>query len=225
MSTAIFDLDGTLVDTAIDLMIAGNYTFEELGWNVRLTKNFKDGVVIGGGRSMIRYGFSAEGISFTEERVDNLYPILLKNYNRTIDQNSHLYDGIVPVLKNLQKAGWNIGVCTNKPELQANDLLTKLGIRSYFKSFIGSDTVGVAKPHPKPLLAAIEVAGGIPSQSVLVGDTKTDRHTATAAGVKCLLVNYGHGALVYDLKTLSPDGLVDKTDEIPVALESLLKAS
>ena len=103
MSTAIFDLDGTLVDTAIDLMIAGNYTFEELGWNVRLTKNFKDGVVIGGGRSMIRYGFSAEGISFTEERVDNLYPILLKNYNRTIDQNSHLYDGIVPVLKNLQK--------------------------------------------------------------------------------------------------------------------------
>ena len=225
MRTAIFDLDGTLVDTAIDLMIAGNYTFEELGWTVRLTTDFKDGIVIGGGRSMIRYGFIAEGISYTEKEVDNLYPVLIKNYNRTIDQNSCLYDGIVTVLNDLNRAGWNIGVCTNKPELQANSLLTKLGIRSYFKSFIGSDTVGVAKPNSKPLLAAIELAGGTPRQSVLVGDTKTDRDTATAAGVQCLLVNYGHGALVYDLKTLSPDGLVDKTDEIPEALESLLKAS
>ena len=66
MRTAIFDLDGTLVDTAIDLMIAGNYTFQELGWKVRLTTDFKDGIVIGGGRSMIRYGFLAEGISYTE---------------------------------------------------------------------------------------------------------------------------------------------------------------
>ena len=138
MRTAIFDLDGTLVDTAIDLMIAGNYTFEELGWAVRLTTDFKDGIVIGGGRSMIRHGFLAEGLSYTEEEVDNLYPVLLKNYNRTIDQNSYLYDGIIAVLKNLNKAGWNIGVCTNKPEFQANSLLEKLGIRSYFKSFIGS---------------------------------------------------------------------------------------
>jgi phosphoglycolate phosphatase len=174
---------------------------------------------------MIRYGFRTERLSYTEEEVDNLYPALLRNYNRTIDQNSHLYDGIVTVLENLNTAGWNIGVCTNKPELQANSLLKKLGIRSYFKSFIGSDTVGAAKPNSKPLLAAIELAGGIPSESVLVGDTKTDRDTATAAGVKCLLVNYGHGALVYDLKTLNPEGIVNKAHEIPEALASLLKSS
>ena len=225
MRTAIFDLDGTLVDTAIDLMIAGNYTFKELGWAVRLKPEFKDGIVIGGGRSMIRHGFLSEGLSFDEEDVDKLYPVLLKNYNRTIDKNSYLYDGIVTVLKNLKKDGWNLGVCTNKPERQANSLLKTLGVRQYFKSFIGSDTVGAAKPSSKPLLAAIELAGGDPRKSVLVGDTKTDRDTAKATAVKCLLVNYGHGALVYDLDSLTPDGIVNNPLEIPEALENLLKNS
>ena len=224
MLTAIFDLDGTLVDTAVDLMIAGNHTFEELGWKVRLKPDFSDGIAIGGGRAMIRHGFSSEGLAFTETDVARIYPILLKHYDQTIDKNSFLYDGILSVLKRLKHGGWALGVCTNKPEFQANLLLTILGIRSYFDSFIGSDTIGIAKPSPKPLFAAIERAGGERSLSVLVGDTKTDCDTAKAANVKSLLVNYGHGALTQDLRTLNPDALVDSADEIPEMLEKLLKS-
>ena len=224
MRTAIFDLDGTLVDTAVDLMIAGNSTFEELGWAVRLKPDFSDGIAIGGGRAMIRHGFSSEGIAFTEEDVARIYPILLKHYDKTIDKNSVLYDGISRVLKELKRDGWALGVCTNKPEAQANLLLTILGIRSYFDSFIGADTIGVAKPSPKPLFAAIERAGGEKQLSVLIGDTKTDSDTAKAANVKLILVNYGHGAFTQDLRTLNPDGLVNRPDEIRAMLEKLLKA-
>ena len=102
-------------------------------------------------------------------------------------------------------------------------MLSILGVRSYFQSFIGADTVGVAKPNPKPLFAAIELAGGEKSSSVLIGDTKTDCGTAKAANVKSLLVNYGHGALTQDLRTLNPDALVDTANEIPEMLEKLLK--
>ena len=223
MFTAIFDLDGTLVDTAVDLMTAGNHTYEELGWKVRLKPDFSDGIAIGGSRSMIRYGLTSEGIAFTEEDVDRIYPILLKHYDKTIDKNSFLYDGIVEVLERLKQDGWALGVCTNKPEFQANVLLSILGVRSYFQSFIGADTIGIAKPSPKPLFAAIERAGGDKRLSVLVGDTRTDCDTAKAANVKSLLVNYGHGALTQDLRTLEPDALVDTVDEIPEILEKLLK--
>ena len=225
MYTAIFDLDGTLVDTAIDLMNAGNSMYEELGWSVRLEPDFSDGIAIGGGRSMIRHGFSCEGIPFTEEDVAHIYPILLKHYDSTIDKNSFLYEGMEAVLRKLKMAGWALGVCTNKPELQANLLLTILGVRSYFDSFIGSDTIGIAKPSPKPLFAAIERAGGKKNSSVLIGDTKTDCDTAKAAKVKSLLVNYGHGALTQDLRTLNPDGLVNTVAEIPKMVEDLLKGS
>ena len=224
MRTAIFDLDGTLVDTAVDLMIAGNRTFEELGWKIRLKPEFSDGIAIGGGRSMIRYGFSSEGISYTEEDVTRIYPKLLGHYDKTLDKNSFLYDGIKNVLKRLKSEGWALGVCTNKPELQANTLLTKLEIRSYFDSFVGSDTIGVAKPRPEPLYAAIDRAGGEKSLSVLIGDTKTDRDTAKAAKVKSVLVNYGHGALTQDLRILNSDGLVNNAEEIPEMLEKVLKA-
>ena len=223
MFTAIFDLDGTLVDTMQDLRIAGNLTYQELGWKVRLNSDFHNGIAISGGRSMIRHGFQSEGLEFTDADVDKLYPTLLKNYNDTIDKNSFLYDGILDVLITLRQLGWGVGLCTNKPELQANVLLEKLGVRSYFKSFIGADTVGVAKPNPKPLISAIHGAGGTLEKSVLVGDTKTDRDTALAAGVKCLLVGYGHGALVYDLADLKPEALVNEPHELPEALETLLR--
>lgn len=223
MRTAIFDLDGTLVDTALDLLHAGNFTYEELGWSVRLKPDFSDGIAIGGGRSMIRYGLMSEGITFTEADVSRIYPVLLKNYERTIDKNSYVYDGIVAVLDKLKGSGWRLGVCTNKPEAPANLLLSILGIRDYFDSFIGSDTVGVAKPNPEPLFAAITRAGGNKKAAVLIGDTKTDRDTAKAANVKSLLVNYGHGALTQDLQILNPDGIVNNASEIPEFLEMMVK--
>ena len=103
MLTVIFDLDGTLVDSSVDLMIAGNITFEQLGWKARLSNDFSDGVVIGGGRSMIRHGFSLEGIDFTEVDVERIYPILISNYDQTIDKNTVPYEGVLETLKSIVK--------------------------------------------------------------------------------------------------------------------------
>ena len=223
MLTVIFDLDGTLVDSSVDLMIAGNITFEQLGWKARLSNDFSDGVVIGGGRSMIRHGFSLEGIDFTEVDVDRIYPILISNYDQTIDKNTVPYEWVLETLKSLKMLGWKVGICTNKPALQADVLLKKLGLRSFFKSLVGAGTVDVTKPNPKPLITAIELLGGSIDKAILIGDTKTDRDTALAAGVKCLLVNYGHGAMVYDLEPLKPDAIIDSAKEIPHCIERLFR--
>ena len=221
MSTVIFDLDGTLVDTAKDLMIAGNSTFEQLNWKIRLREGVDEGIAIQGGRAMINYGLSSESLSADIEFMASTYQMLLSHYDLTIDANSYVYDGIAQCLNRLELAGWNIGLCTNKPQNQANELLLRMKIRHFFKSFIGADTVGVAKPNPKPLLTSIAEAGGKPDDSVLVGDTKTDRDTALAAGVKSILVRYGHGALIHDLDELQPDCLVSTPDELFDSLERL----
>ncbi|MEE2774585.1 MAG: HAD-IA family hydrolase [Pseudomonadota bacterium] len=223
MFTAIFDLDGTLVDTAKDLMIAGNSTFRELGWTVRLEWTKHYAIAIGGGRSMIRYGLKAESVSYTEKLVNEFYPILIKNYNRTIDQNSVLYDGVHEILDILGSRGWNLGLCTNKPELQADILLSKLGIRSYFSSFIGSDTVEKAKPSAIPLLAAINRANGKLDTSVLVGDTITDFKTARAAKTKFVLAKYGHGSNAENLDHVVADGVAKTAKDIPLILEKLFR--
>jgi phosphoglycolate phosphatase len=221
MNTAIFDLDGTLVDTRKDLMNAGNATFDELKWKVRLKDGLDDGIVIAGGRSMITYGLKTEGLPYDKNLIESIYPLLLKNYDTAIDEFSYLYTGVIEMLNLLVEKGWKIGLCTNKPEVQAHTLLTKMGIRDFFESFIGANTVGVAKPDPKPLLSAIHRVGGVVEKSVLVGDTKTDRDTAAAARVKCLLVNYGHGSLVQPMSELSPEGLANSPAEIVDTLEWL----
>ena len=221
MFTAIFDLDGTLVDTAKDLMIAGNSTYKELGWAVSLKWPKDYAIAIRGGRSMIRHGLISESVPYTERLVDKLYPTLIKNYDQNIDQNSVLYDGVREMLDILSVGGWNLGLCTNKPELQANKLLSKLGIRKYFSSFIGSDTVGKAKPSPIPMLAAISRANGKLETSVLVGDTVTDLETAQAAKTKFVLAQYGHGSNAENLDHIVADGLAESAIGIPTVLESL----
>ena len=225
MYTVIFDLDGTLVDTRKDLMSAGNATYADLNWTVRLKEGIDDGIAIAGGRAMIKHGMKIENLPLDTMFVESTYPLLLKHYDLVIDKYSHLYSGVIEMLHLLQEKDWKIGLCTNKPELQANTLLKKMGIRHFFGSFVGADTVGVAKPNPKPLLSAIERLGGSIDRSVLIGDTKTDRDTALAAGVKSLLVNYGHGSLTQEMKDLYPDAIVDKPLEIIDSLELLFSRS
>ena len=223
MKTVIFDLDGTLVNTFEDLLKAGNLFYELKNWKIRLDPEIHKKIVIYGGKSMIAFGLKSQNLSYNKNTLNNLYPSFLSCYDKTKHSKSYLYEGINELLKNLKSYNWNIGLCTNKPQHQAKVLLSRLNIRSFFTSFIGSDTIGVAKPNPEPLIEAIKILKGEISKSALVGDTKTDFLTAKATGTKIILVNYGHGALVGDISSLNPDAFVNSPKEIIDVLNNLIK--
>ena len=199
MGTVIFDLDGTLADTSADLIAAANACFWALGLGRPLDPERDKATAFHGGRAMLRLGFDRTG-GGDEAAVDREYPHLLDHYARRIDAETRMYPGAVEAVEGLRRDGYRTAVCTNKPEGLAEDLLARLGVRDLFAALIGADTLPVRKPDPAPYVEACRRAGGEPARSLLVGDTLTDRKTAAAAGVPCILVTFGpEGEAVTDL--------------------------
>ncbi|WP_417262089.1 HAD-IA family hydrolase [Celeribacter sp.] len=212
MRTVIFDLDGTLADTSADLIAAANACFRGLGYGDVLDAQADAHTAFRGGRAMLTLGFSRVKPGFSDDDVMAQYPVLLEAYAEDIDTHTRLYEGAVEAIEALRSGGYAVGVCTNKPEDLADRLLTRLGVRDLFGSMIGAKTVGVSKPDPKPYLAAVEEAGGVLSQSFLVGDTETDRSTAKAAGVPCVLVTFGPDG--DGVKRLEPEALLTHYNDL-----------
>lgn len=205
MRTVIFDLDGTLADTSGDLIAAANACFRDMGFGDPLDPEADKATAFRGGRAMLRLGADRLGLGI--ELADEHYPRLLDRYGERIDVFTTLYPGAGQAIEALRGAGYRTGICTNKPEALAESLMRKLGVRSLFDSLIGADTLPVRKPDPAPYRAAVDRAGGIVARSLLIGDTITDRDTARAAGVPCVLVAFGpEGGAAADL---APDALLE----------------
>ncbi|WP_417239519.1 HAD-IA family hydrolase [Celeribacter halophilus] len=220
MKTVIFDLDGTLADTSADLIAAANSCFRNLGYGDVLDPVGDAHTAFRGARAMLGLGFSKVRPGFTEAEVMEQYPILLEAYAEEIDTHTRLYDGAVEAVEGLRTSGYAVGVWTNKPEDLADRLLLRLGVRDLFGSMIGAKTVGVSKPDPKPYVAAVEEAGGVLAQSFLVGDTETDRNTAKAAGVPCVLVTFGPDG--DGVKRLEPEALLSHYNDLPRITKELI---
>ena len=189
--TIVFDLDGTLADTGEDLVAAANAAFDEIGLGRPLDAQADRATALRGGSAMLRLGFERARGHWTEEEVRAQYDPLLAHYEAHIADRSRLYDGAEDAVRALRDEGWRTAICTNKPERLAEILMRALGARELFDALIGADTLPVRKPDPAPYRAAVEAAGGDPARSLMIGDTETDRDTARAAGVPCVLVTFG----------------------------------
>lgn len=219
MRTVIFDLDGTLADTSADLIAAANHCFRGLGLGDLLDPEADALTAFHGGRAMLRLGFSRVA-GRDEAEVNRQYPVLLAAYEEGIDRQTRLYPGAAEAVEELRRAGFAIGICTNKPEGLAELLMQRLGVRGLFGSLIGADTLPVRKPDPAPYLAAVERAGGEPGRSFLLGDTETDVATARAAGVPVALVTFGPEGR--GIARLNPEALLDAYSDLPALAERLV---
>jgi phosphoglycolate phosphatase len=220
MRCVIFDLDGTLADTAGDLIAAANAAFSAMGHPPQLVMGADDATAFRGGRAMLRLAGARLGLEADEAMVEAGYPLLLEAYGAEIDRHTSLYPGAMEAVSRLKSNGIAVGICTNKPEGLAETLLTRLGIRGEFASLIGADTLPVRKPDPAPLFEAVARAGGVAGRSCLIGDTVTDRETARAAGRPCALVTFGPtGRAVADL---APEALIDHYDGLDAIIDRLI---
>lgn len=224
MRGAIFDLDGTLADTAGDLLAAANAALAPRG--LPLLTQADRSHAGRGGRSMIRRSLAIAGrpddTPEAEALIDALYPELLAAYEARIARETTLFDGAEAAIETLVAHGWRIGVCTNKPERLALLLLDALGVRDRFAAILGADTLHVRKPDPEHFLETARRIGADPARSVMIGDTLTDLTTARRAGVPCVLTGFGFAAEA--LEDLAPDCIVAHFDELPSVLERLCPA-
>ena len=219
MRTVVFDLDGTLADTAADLIAAANVCFRARGLGDVLDPVADARTAFRGARAMLGLGFARSGAGGTEE-VEADYPRLLEAYSGALHVHSRLYPGARAAVERLGAAGYATAICTNKPEDLAEQLLESFGIRGLFGALIGADTLPVRKPDAAPLVASVERAGGAVERAILVGDTETDRETARAAGVPCVLVTFGPDGR--GVEALAPEALLDHFDGLDAVTARLI---
>lgn len=220
MKTVIFDLDGTLADTSGDLIAAANVCFSAMGAGDLLDPARDQGTALRGGRAMLKLGMDRIGRGAENETIDRYYPMLLEAYGSAISVYTRIYPGALAAIDALKTRGYGVGICTNKPEALADQLLRSLQVRDVFASLVGADTLSVRKPDPEPLFEAARRAGGDPMSCLLVGDSDTDRNTARAAGVASVLVTFGPGG--EDMAALEPEALLAHYDALPDIVERLL---
>ena len=190
-SLLVFDLDGTLIDTAGDLTNALNAVLGEEGLAPVAAADAR--TMIGAGAlALVKRGFAANGRAIPPEQEEHLFERFLFHYRRHIADESRLFPGAAESLDRFAAAGWLLAVCTNKLESLSIQLFNTLGLTRRFATIVGPDTFGVRKPDPKILFSTIDQAGGHPLKSVMVGDSKTDIDTAKAAGIPVVAVDFGY---------------------------------
>ena len=215
----VFDLDGTLAETAGDLMGALNHVLAGDGLPPLPVENARS-LLGAGGRALLRRGYASAGRPLEDARLETLFRMFLDHYEAHIADHSHLFPGVVASLDRLEARGFVFAVCTNKLEHAAKLLLGKLGVDGRFAAICGQDTFGVSKPQAGALLSTIAAAGGDPARSVMVGDSITDIATAKAARVPVVAVSFGYTDK--PVEDLGPDRVIGHFDDLDAAVDALL---
>jgi phosphoglycolate phosphatase len=216
----VFDLDGTLADTAPDLMGTLNVILSREGLP-ELPLDKARALIGAGARALLKRGFAENGRDLAPAKLDALFGDFLEHYRDNIAVRSRMFDGVGAALDRLETAGCVFAVCTNKREEFAVALLDELQARHRFRFVAGQDTFDVFKPEPRHLTETILRAGGDPARALMVGDSRTDVDTARAARLPVVGVSFGYTDI--PMADLSPDALIHHFDELPAAAMPLLR--
>ncbi|PZF77712.1 phosphoglycolate phosphatase [Aestuariivirga litoralis] len=214
----IFDLDGTLVDTAPDLMRATNFVLTGMGRRPLEMPEVR-AFVGHGARALLTRGLAATGGLPDAYDVEADYRRFVDYYAANIAQGSAPFPGLVSLLDRLKDEGYGLGVCTNKLEGLSVLLLEALDLAKYFGSVVGPDTLGIAKPDPKPFFEAVNRLDLDSPRAIMVGDSETDILTARNAGVPVIAVPFGYTPR--PVAEFAPDRLIGHFDEAYGAIEEL----
>jgi phosphoglycolate phosphatase len=218
MATIIFDLDGTLIDTAPDLIDTLNVVLSREG--LPAVPEDEARTLIGrGARRMLERGLALAGRAASD--IDRLYDDFITYYSDHLADRSRPFPGVEAALDALAERGCTFAVCTNKLEWLSVRLLTSLGLAGRFATICGQDTFSVQKPNPEALLLTLRRAGGSLERAVMVGDSLTDIATAKAALVPVVAVDFGYTDV--PVKELGPDRIISHYRHLPDAVEMLLK--
>lgn len=218
-ATLVFDLDGTLVDTAPDLIAATNHALADLRLPPIPADTLRHAIGFGA-RRMIVEGLSQSGTTLPDAEVDRLLARFLAYYEPNIARESRPFDGAVETLERLRARGARLAVCTNKRLALAESLLGALGIDGLFAAVAGRDSFAVYKPHPDHIRGAVRMAGGDLARAVMVGDTGIDIAAARAAAVPVIGCTFGYAE--EPMATLAPDIVIGHYDELEAAVATLL---
>ncbi len=218
-ATLVFDLDGTLVDTAPDLIRTLNHVLAEAGFPSVPLDSFRP-LISRGARALIVEGLALFEEKRSEEQLDELFEQFLDHYADNIAVESAPYPNLVTMLDAALNAGARLGVCTNKREGLSRTLLRELGLYDRFKVILGRDTLDVYKPDPRHLTETILRAGGQVDRAVMIGDNATDVNTAKAAGIPVIAVTFGYSE--HPIDTLGADAVIDDYAKLMPLLPEIL---
>ena len=194
--TILFDLDGTLVDTAPDLMHAHNHVMKKFGYPTKSTEQIRNLVGQGAGAMLGRSIWGQAKKEFSKVNDEKIKKEMVNEfvdfYGKNIINESTLINGVKEFLKWCKKENISMAVCTNKQEYLSNDLLKKIGIYDYFEYVAGSDTFDYCKPDPRHLTTVVEILDGDLKKTMMIGDSETDANAAKAAEIPMILLEDGY---------------------------------
>jgi phosphoglycolate phosphatase len=217
--TVVFDLDGTLVDTAPDLISALNFVLGREGLPPVPLDSARN-MIGAGARKLIERGLEIEGREASPADLARLTDDFVGYYAEHIADASRPFDGLEHALDDLANLGCRLAVCTNKLEWLSKRLLDQLNLSSRFSAICGADTFGVSKPDPGILRQTVARAGGQLSSTVMVGDAGPDIGVARRAGVPVIGVSFGYTDV--PIASLKPDRVIDHMSQLKAAIESLM---
>ncbi|MDW6023721.1 phosphoglycolate phosphatase [Mesorhizobium sp. BAC0120] len=218
----IFDLDGTLIDTAPDLIASLNHTLKSDGFDV--IDHLAIGSLVGmGGRAMIERAYVMAERRVDAELVERHHRVFLEHYAAGIPGISLPYPGVLEAIARAGEAGFIFAICTNKPEGMAKSLIERLSLSDLFDAITGGDTFSFRKPDPRHLIETIGRAGGDPDRALMVGDSRTDIDTAKAAGIPVVAVDFGYTDR--HVSEFEPSAVISHYDELTLGLIDKLIAA